>query len=76
MKTKEGSIGKPEFKELLRDIWSAVNGKPCYVFLDNLHMHHSKEVLEYATSLEISLLFNAPMSSELNPIERLWAWSK
>lgn len=76
LRTCEGSIGKSEFKTLLTDISSSVGGKKCYVFLDNLWMHHSKEIKDFAASKRIDLIFNAPMSSELNPIERLWAWSK
>jgi len=39
-------------------------------------MHHSKNIAAKAKRLKLELLFNAPVSSHLNPIERLWAHAK
>ena len=50
--------------------------KPVYVFLDNLPAHHNKEVKETAAELGLELVFNASYYSEVNPIERLWNYSK
>ena len=44
--------------------------------LDNLRVHHSIAVREFAEKAEIDLLFCPPYSSEFAPIERLWALSK
>lgn len=46
------------------------------VFLDNLRLHHSRDFVEYAKQIRMDLIFNASYSSEVNPIERLWAFSK
>jgi len=46
------------------------------VFLDNLPLHHNLKLKQLANSLKVEFIFNAPSSCELNPIERLWAWSK
>ena len=39
-------------------------------------MHYSEPVVETAKMFKLKLLFNASYKSELNPIERLWAFSK
>ena len=46
------------------------------MFLDNLNLHYTHEVKVAAEKYHIRLLFNSAYSSEFNPIERLWAWSK
>ena len=50
--------------------------KPCAIYLDNLRAHHTKEVSENAFYNYQELLFAPAYSSELNPIEGLWLWSK
>ena len=47
-----------------------------YIFLDNLPAHHNKEVKETAEKLGLELIYNASYYSEVNPIERLWCYSK
>ena len=49
---------------------------PTYIFLDNLNVHHNKEVKEYAKTLGFVFVFNAAYYSEINMIERLWNYSK
>ena len=46
------------------------------MFLDNLRVHHMKEVKAHAASHSISLWYNAAYSPEFNPIEGLWAYAK
>ena len=64
------------FIELLKGISSHYGGRRSYVFVDNLRMHHSAVVKETAAQLNCELIYNAPYSSEFNPIERFWAYSK
>ena len=40
--------------------------------LDNCRVHHSRAVVERAAGLGIALVFNAPYSLDLNPIEFIW----
>ena len=49
---------------------------PTYVLLDNLNVHHNKEVKELAKSLGFEFIFNAAYYSHVNVIERLWCYSK
>ena len=51
-------------------------GKTLAIFLDNLSVHRSRTVRQYCTRRGIRLVFNAPYSSEYNPVERLWALAK
>jgi transposase len=44
--------------------------------LDNLRLHHSKVVIERCRKYNIEIIFNAPYSSEYNPVERLWCYAK
>ncbi len=76
IKLASKSIKEDDFADLLRQVHNYYNGNKSYVFLDNLHLHHSKKIASLALLLNIELLFNAPVSSHLNPIERLWAHSK
>jgi len=46
------------------------------LLLDNLPSHKTPIVQETAESLNITLIYNAPYSPELNPIEFLWGDSK
>lgn len=63
--------------EYLREIRKANdNEKPIALLLDNLPSHKTDEVRETAESLNITLIYNAPYSPELNPIEFLWGDSK
>lgn len=48
------------------------NNKEIIIFLDNARYQKSAEVLEYAQSLNISLIFLPPYSPNLNLIERVW----
>ncbi len=47
-----------------------------YVLVDNLGVHRTKRVRAHCTENNQELIFNAPYSSEYNPVEQLWAHSK
>ena len=49
---------------------------PTFILLDNLNVHHNKEVKELAKSLGFELIFNAAYYSHVNVIKRLWCYSK
>lgn len=46
------------------------------IFTDNLWLHRNKDFLERVKKNNQAILYNAPYSSHLNPIERLWAHAK
>ena len=75
MYMKDGSINWEAFIEFLK-LLKPKKKQRTYVFLDNLTAHHKLEVKAYAKEANIELVFNAAYSSELNPIERLWLFSK
>ncbi len=73
---KEFSIKKPDIIQLLNMLAAKLKMTETYIFLDNLRAHHSKEVKCAADRNKQKLLFNGAYSSELNPIEILWAYAK
>jgi len=44
--------------------------------LDNLNLHRGDIVSKKAYRLNIEIVFNATYSSNYNPVERLWLFSK
>lgn len=50
--------------------------KPIYLVLDNARYQHCQLVKEFATNLNITLLFLPAYSPNLNVIERLWKFVK
>ena len=46
------------------------------MLIDNLSLHHSYVVKDWAAEAGLRLLYNAPYSSPYNPIEWLWAFAK
>jgi transposase len=71
------SVNADKFIDFLILLRSQTHGKSTlYVVLDNLSVHHSHKVRDYAERNNTVLVFNAPYSSEYNPIERYWALSK
>lgn len=74
--TSRLSVGKDTFIEFLGRLAAEVRKRRVHIVLDNLRMHLSKEVVEAAHAHGFELVYNAPYTSHLNPIEILWAWSK
>ena len=52
------------------------NPRDAYLVLDNHPVHKAKLVKEYAASVGLNLMYLPPTASELNPIERMWAYFK
>lgn len=73
---KEKSIVTGDFLEFLGKLNKRMKGAETLVFLDNLSLHHTNIIAQKAKALKQVLVFNAPYSSHLNPIERLWALAK
>ena len=71
--TREKSICTDSFLEFLELLRKKMRGAKTFVFLDNLKIHHTHIIARKAESCSQVLVFNAPYSSHLNPIERLWA---
>jgi transposase len=74
--TREKSICTDSFLEFLELLRKKMRGAKTFVFLDNLKIHHTHIIARKAESCSQVLVFNAPYSSHLNPIERLWALAK
>ena len=70
------SIDRFSYVKFLEDVHKNNDNKDCIMLVDNLAVHRTKLVRDYAASHGIELLFNGTYSSNYNPIERLWAWSK
>jgi transposase len=47
-----------------------------HLFCDNARYYRNKAVTEYLMGSKIQLHFLPPYSPNLNPIERLWKWTK
>ena len=74
VKTQPKYIDGDTFISFIKGL--ATQPKPCYLFLDNLTMHHSIVVRDAAIKYGINLIFNASYSSDLNPVEHLWLLAK
>jgi transposase len=72
----DGSVNGEKFVRFVNKIGKYTSGDPCYLMLDNLRVHHTRQVKDAAARQNIKIIFNAPYSSEFNPIERLWAYAK
>lgn len=70
------SIDTDKFLEFLDQIRKKVSAGSITLVVDNLAMHYTRRVHNFADETGISLLFNVTYSSENNPIEILWAFSK
>ena len=72
----DGAIDTAAFIQFLGKVSAYLKGRKCGMFVDNLAVHHTHAVRDCAEKNKIQLVFNGIYSSEFNPIERLWAWSK
>ena len=70
------SIKTSDFVDFLRALRTRMKRQKTYIFLDNLQVHHTHLVRDNAEENNQVLIFNASYSSNLNPIERLWAVAK
>lgn len=60
----------------MKELRQRVETPKIYLALDNLRVHYTAEVTEYASTHNIRLIYLPPYSSEFNPIELLWAFAK
>ena len=74
--TRKGAIDTEAFMDFMVDLRDAMGDAPFHLVLDNLPFHHAHVLKQHAERLQIHLIYNATYSSEVNPIERLWAFSK
>ena len=71
------SIRAESFREFLDKCAQHVKKRKTYMFLDNLHLHHNKEIIAYAKQRKLHFLWNAPYSPVYNGgVEGLWAYAK
>ena len=70
------SIKKENFDLFLAKLHRIYRGEPVSIYLDNLNMHYNEEVVEKAHQYSFDLVYSPAYSSEWNPIERLWTYSK
>ena len=73
---RDKSIDAESFQEFLRLVARRMRRRKCYMMVDNLGVHRTQDVKKQAKRSNVELIFNGTYSSEYNPIERLWAWSK
>jgi len=70
---EKNSINKAKFKLFLEDIRRQHWADDVALFLDNLSVHHSRDVKERLEELSLPAIFNAPYSCANNPIELVFA---
>ena len=71
------SINQFDFIDFLKTLRKKFSDNSrLFCLVDNLAVHRTKNVQEACGYLNIALVFNAPYSSPVNPIERCWAVSK
>ena len=44
--------------------------------MDNLCVHHTKDITDYLSSIGVRVKYTPPYSPELNPIEEMFSWTK
>lgn len=74
--TFEHSVDRPKFLQFLEALATKTQLREATMLIDNLSLHHSNVVKEWAENAGLRLLFNAPYSSQYNPIEQLWGLAK
>jgi transposase len=72
----EHSVNCDKFMLFLEGLASTTEVKGATLFLDNLRLHHSHRVRDWARENGARLMFNAAYLSPYNPIEFLWGFSK
>jgi transposase len=70
------SISAPQFIDFLKSLSAMYDEKPFAVFLDNLAVHKTKEVMETYERLNIKPIFNVPYSPQFNGIESYFSLLK
>jgi hypothetical protein len=73
---KDGSIGLEEMIKMSDQLKTTFKRRKINIFLDNLRLHYMREFTDLAESRKQHLIYNAIVSSQYNPIERLWALAK
>ena len=67
------AINSLRFCNFLEKVKEKMKDKKVAIFMDNCKVHHSALVKDYMQDLEIRVIYNAPYSPELNPIERVFS---
>jgi len=67
-----GSSNSQTFKDFINEIVMKGYNNNC-LLMDNASIHHSKLVTEYVATTNNNIVFNAPYSPELNPIEYVFS---
>ena len=68
----KGSANAEIFKEFIKELDKKTD-RNVYLLLDNARIHHSKIVKEFITTLNHTMLFNAPYCPCFNPIEKVFS---
>ena len=67
--TETDSIKPTTVQQLLEHLFKRFPHEHVVIWWDNLWIHLSKEIKEFAAKLKIELLYNVPCQPVLNPIE-------
>jgi transposase len=71
----KGAIKGPIFIDFLKNISKDKIGKKQLV-MDNLRIHHMKDVKDFFSQLDTEINYMPPYSPDLNPIEEMFSWIK
>jgi len=70
------SITTKEFIEFVEMLSDKFHGQEFAIFMDNLQVHKTKEVLETCKRLKVRPIFNVPYSPDFNGIETYFSLLK
>ena len=70
------SITTKEFIEIVEKLSDKFHGQEFAIFMDNLQVHKTKEVLETCKRLKSRPIFNVPYSPDFNGIETYFSLLK
>ena len=67
------AVDENDFCQYIRDIRNLPGHNKLALFLDNLSVHHTDQVINLCIDLDIRLIFNVVRSPDFNPIETVFS---
>ena len=65
----KGGVDVQSFNAFFKEVLSHYREEKCVIFTDNAPIHHKTELQECTAVSKQTILFNAPYTPDLDPIE-------
>lgn len=70
------AVNDVDFGRFVRKLHAKMGARPFALFVDNLHAHKHRDVLEIYQELSVSVIYNVGYSPQFNPIESTFSLPK